>query len=65
MAQPLFRSLVGRRLLLRFILAALLPLGSAALLAYFQVGNMLVELNYRRLQQDSRALGMSFVEAYN
>ena len=65
MFEPLFRSHLGRRLLLRFLLAALLPMGGMAVFAYFQVGNMLVDLNYRRLQQDSRALGMSFIEAFN
>ncbi len=65
MAQPLLNSTVGRRLLLRFVLAALLPMGSVALFAYFQVGDMLVEVNYRRLQQDSRSLGMSFIENFN
>lgn len=59
--QPLFHSRVGRRLLLRFMLAALLPVTGVAVFAYFQVGHLLLDLNYRRLQQDSRALGMSFL----
>ena len=63
MAQRLLSSAVSRRLLLRFVLAALLPMGSVALFAYFQVGDMLMDLNYRRLQQDSRSLGMSLVES--
>ena len=65
MAQPLLNSLIGRRLLLRFVLAALLPMGGVALIAYFQVGDMMTELNYHRLQQDSRSLGMRFVENLN
>ncbi|MBW8372150.1 MAG: EAL domain-containing protein [Thiobacillus sp.] len=65
MAQPLLSSAIGRRLLLRFMLAALLPMGGVALVAYFQVGDMLTDVNYRRLQQDSRSLGMSFVESLN
>ncbi len=65
MSHPLLLSQVGRRLLLRFVLAALLPMGGVALFAYAQVGSMLVDLNYRRLQQDSRALGMGFIEAFN
>ena len=62
MAQPLLNSAIGRRLLLSFMLAALLPMGVVAFVAYFQVGGMLVDVNYRRLQQDSRSLGMSFVD---
>ena len=65
MAQPLLNSAIGRRLLLSFMLAALLPMGVVAFVAYFQVGGMLVDVNYRRLQQDSRSLGMSFVESLN
>lgn len=65
MAQPYLNSRVGRRLLLRFVLAALLPMGAVSLFAYYQVGSMLVDLNYRRLQQDSRSLGMSFIEGFN
>ncbi|MHB9087540.1 MAG: hypothetical protein ACYC2V_13975, partial [Thiobacillus sp.] len=65
MAQPLLNSAIGRRLLLSFMLAALLPMGVVAFVAYFQVGGMLVDVNYHRLQQDSRSLGMSFVESLN
>ncbi len=65
MAQPLLNSAIGRRLLLSFMLAALLPMGVVAFVAYFQVGGMLEGVNYHRLQQDSRSLGMSFVEGLN
>ncbi|MBU1397028.1 MAG: EAL domain-containing protein [Gammaproteobacteria bacterium] len=65
MAQPLLNSAIGRRLLLSFMLAALLPMGVVALVAYFQVGGMLENVNDHRLQQDSRSLGMSFVESLN
>lgn len=65
MAQPLLNSAIGRRLLLSFMLAALLPMGGVALVAYFQVGDMLANVNYHRLQQDSRSLGMGFVESLN
>jgi diguanylate cyclase (GGDEF)-like protein len=64
-AHPLLNSAIGRRLLLRFVLAALLPMGGVALIAYFQVGDMLADLTYLRLQQDSRSLGMSFIEDLN
>ena len=43
MRQRLLSSAVGRRLLLRFVLAALLPVASVALFAYFQVGDMLMD----------------------
>ncbi|MDO9224937.1 MAG: EAL domain-containing protein [Pseudomonadota bacterium] len=65
MLQPLFNNQVGRRLLLRFVLAALLPMSGVVVFAYFQIGNLLVDLNYRRLQQDSRSLGMSFIASLN
>lgn len=48
-----------------FLLAALLPLGGLAVYAYYQVSDLLVDIGHRRLQQDSKALGMSIVEELN
>jgi diguanylate cyclase (GGDEF)-like protein len=56
------RSRVAQRLFVLFLLAALLPAGGLALIAYRQVGDMLVDLNYRRLQQDAKSLGMGLVQ---
>jgi diguanylate cyclase (GGDEF)-like protein len=56
------QSRVARRLFVLFLLAAMVPLGGLAFFAYLHVNDMLVELNYRRLQQDAKAVGMSLVQ---
>jgi len=56
------QSRVARRLFVLFLLAAMIPLGGLAFFAYVHVSDMLVELNYRRLQQDAKAVGMSLVQ---
>ncbi len=65
MLRPHLKSKVGRQLFLRFLLAALLPMGGLAVYAYVQVSDMLVEINDRRLRQDSKALGMSVLQELN
>jgi diguanylate cyclase (GGDEF)-like protein len=62
---PHLKIKVGRRLFLLFLLAALLPMGGLAIYAYVSVSDMLVEVSERRLQQDSKALGMSLVQELN
>lgn len=65
MRRPHLNSKVGRRLFLLFLLAALLPMGGLAVYAYVRVSDMLVETNDHRLQQDSKALGMSVIQELN
>ncbi|SDD44524.1 putative bifunctional diguanylate cyclase/phosphodiesterase [Aquimonas voraii] len=65
MLEPHLRSPVGRRLFIRFLLAALLPLAGVALYAYIQVGNTLTAAAHHRLMLDSKAYGMSLVESLN
>lgn len=65
MLRPHLRSKVGRRLFLSFLLAGLLPLGSLAVYAYFQVGGLLQAANAQRLRQDSKAYGMSLIQELN
>ncbi|MGE3296275.1 MAG: putative bifunctional diguanylate cyclase/phosphodiesterase [Porticoccaceae bacterium] len=65
MLRPYLNSIVGRRLFLLFLLAALLPMGGLAVYAYVRVSDMLVEVNDHRLQQDSKALGMSVIQELN
>jgi diguanylate cyclase (GGDEF)-like protein len=56
------RSRVAQRLFMLFLLAALIPTAGLALIAYQQVSDMLIDLNYRRLQQDAKAMGMSLIQ---
>ena len=56
------RSRVAQRLFLLFLLAALVPAAGLAVLSYQQVSGMLVDLNYRRLQQDAKAMGMGLIQ---
>lgn len=65
MLSPHLASRVGRRLFALFLVAALLPLGGLAIFAYVRVGEMLVDIHDRQLRQDSKALGMSFVQELN
>jgi diguanylate cyclase (GGDEF)-like protein len=56
------RSRVARRLFLLFLLAALVPTAGLGIIAYRQVSELLIELNYRRLQQDAKAMGMGLIQ---
>jgi diguanylate cyclase (GGDEF)-like protein len=55
-------SHVAQRLFVLFLLAALIPVGGLTYFAYTEVGQMLTDLNYRRLQQDAKAGGMGLVQ---
>lgn len=59
------KSKVGRRLFLRFLLAALLPVGGLAIYAYAQVVDTLTASNEQRLRQDSKSLGMNLLRELN
>ncbi len=56
------RSRVARRLFILFLCAALLPMAGLALIAYQQVSDALINLSYRRLQQDAKSLGMGVIQ---
>ena len=56
------RSRVAQRLFALFMLAALVPVAGLAVVAYQQVSDMLVDLNYRRLQQDAKSMGMGLIQ---
>jgi diguanylate cyclase (GGDEF)-like protein len=56
---------VARRLFVLFLTAALLPVGAAGYFAYVQVGDTLIDLNYRHLEQDAKAVGMGLVQRLN
>ncbi|MEW6513709.1 MAG: EAL domain-containing protein [Pseudomonadota bacterium] len=56
------RSRVAQRLFLLFLFAALVPAAGLALLSYQQVSSMLIDLNYHRLQQDAKAMGMGLIQ---
>lgn len=62
MLEPHLKSQVGRRLFVRFLLAALLPMAGLAFHAYTQVSATLVETAQHRLMLDAKAYGMSLVE---
>lgn len=57
-----FGSHVAQRLFFLFLLAALIPVGGLTYFAYTEVGQMLTDLNYRRLQQDAKAGGMGLIQ---
>ncbi len=65
MLQAHLKSRVGRRLFLRFVLAALIPVAGLAWFAYAHVSQLLTDNEYRRLKQDSKAYGMTLVEGLN
>lgn len=65
MFQAHLQSQVGRRLFIRFLLAAMLPMVGMALFTYDHVNQLLLENEYRRLKQDSKAYGMSLIEGLN
>lgn len=65
MFQAHLKSQVGRRLFIRFLLAAMLPMVGMALFTYYHVNQLLLDNEYRRLKQDSKAYGMSLIAGLN
>jgi len=61
--EPRFlRSKVGRRIVLLFILCALLPIGGLAIVSFTQVTNQLNEQSRQRLREASKNKGMAIIE---
>jgi len=61
--EPRFlRSKVGRRIVLLFILCALLPIGGLAIVSFTQVTNQLNEQSRQRLREASKSKGMAILE---
>ena len=61
--EPRFlRSKVGRRIVLLFILCALLPIGGLAIVSFTQVTNQLNEQSRQRLREASKSKGMDILE---
>jgi len=61
--EPRFlRSKVGRRIVLLFILCALLPIGGLAVISFTQVTNQLNEQSRQRLREVSKSKGMDILE---
>ncbi len=61
--QPRFlRSKVGRRIVLLFILCALLPIGGLAIVSFTQVTNQLNEQSRKRLREARKSKGMAILE---
>jgi len=58
----LFRSILGRRIFLLFVVSALVPTAILALIAYPYVSNQLLEQSEARLKQATKAEGMSVYE---
>lgn len=65
MFQAHLKSRVGRRLFIRFLLAAMLPMVGLSLFTYHHVSQLLLDNEYSRLKQDSKAYGMSLIEGLN
>lgn len=59
------KSRVGRRLLARFMLVALLPVILLSGYAYFSLSDLLFSQAQTRIQQTSRSLGLSIVDRLN
>ncbi|GAA0245810.1 putative bifunctional diguanylate cyclase/phosphodiesterase [Rhodanobacter caeni] len=59
------RGKVSRRLMLQFVLAALVPMSGVAWYAYHQVSTLLLNSAYERLRADSKSFGMSVIESLN
>jgi diguanylate cyclase (GGDEF)-like protein len=59
------RGKVSRRLILQFVLAALIPMSGVAWYAYHQVSTLLLNSAYERLRADSKSFGMSMIESLN
>ncbi|MEE8462375.1 MAG: hypothetical protein V3S50_09665, partial [Acidobacteriota bacterium] len=61
--EPRFlRSKVGRRIVLLFVLCALLPIGGVAVVSFTQVTNQLNEQSRQRLREASKSKGMAILE---
>jgi class 3 adenylate cyclase/HAMP domain-containing protein len=61
--EPRFlRSKVGRRIVLLFILCALLPIGGLAVVSFTQVTKQLNEQSRQRLRDASKSKGMDIIE---
>ena len=58
-------SKVARRVLLSFVLCALLPVGALAVLSLARVSDELRDASLRRLQHDCKERGMSIIERVN
>lgn len=58
-------SKVGRRLFVRFVLAAMLPVGALALYAYSEVVSLVTETHDHHLRRDSKGLGMNLIRELN
>jgi putative nucleotidyltransferase with HDIG domain len=58
----MLRSKVGRRIFVLFVLCALLPIAALAIISFSQVTKQLQQQSLMRLQQESKALGMSIFE---
>lgn len=56
------KSKVARRLFAMFMVAALIPVGGLSLFTYTEVSDTLIDLNYRRLQQDAKSIGMELIQ---
>jgi hypothetical protein len=59
------RGKVSRRLILQFVLAALVPMSGVAWYAYHQVSTLLLNSAYEHLRADSKSFGMSVIEGLN
>jgi hypothetical protein len=56
------KSKVARRILVLFVICALLPIGTLTLLSFVQVSGQLYEQSRARLQQDTKSFAMSVHE---
>ncbi len=56
------RSKVARRIFMLFVLSALLPIATLALLSFHQVSQQLYTDGQRQLHRDSKAIGMALLE---
>ncbi|MFC5438699.1 putative bifunctional diguanylate cyclase/phosphodiesterase [Rhodanobacter ginsenosidimutans] len=59
------RGKVSRRLILQFVLAALIPMSGVAWYAYHQVSTLLLNSAYEHLRADSKSFGMAVIESLN
>ena len=60
--ESVLRSRVAQRLFVLFLFAALVPAAGLGLIAYHQVSNTLIDLNYQRLQKEAKSIGMGLVQ---
>jgi diguanylate cyclase (GGDEF)-like protein len=63
--QAQLKSQVSRRLFIRFLLAAMLPMVGMAVFTYHHVSQLLLDNEFNRLKQESKAYGMSLIEGLN